>query len=148
TPAAEDVSDTRISVTLPAGLRAGVQGLQVVQPRLMGTPEAAHRGVESNLAAFVLHPTINKRLDGSPDITVAVPDVTIKLRPKVGKTQRVTLMLNELNLPADRAARAYSFDSAPHNKQADPDETDTLVFPIEGVKAGDYLARVQVDGAD
>jgi hypothetical protein len=152
------VSDTQIILKLPAGLRAGVQGLQVVQPMLMGTPLAQHRGVESNLAAFVLHPTMNRKLDGSPDITVPLPairadgtrsaDVTVKLSPPVAKTQRVSLLMNELNPPSNRAARAYSFDSAAHNKPADPAETDTLTFPISGVVQGDYLARVQVDGAD
>ena len=143
----QTANDTEISLTLPDGLRAGVQGLQVIQPRLMGTPPVEHIGVASNLAAFVLHPTINKKL-GSPDITVALPDVTVKLSPKVGKTQRVTMLLNEFNPPADRVARAYSFDSAPHNRPTDPPETDTLTFPIAGVTGDDYLVRVQVDGAD
>jgi hypothetical protein len=147
TPAPEDVSDTRISLPLPAGLRAGVQGVQVVQPQLMGTPPAQHRGVESNLAAFVLHPTISRKLDASPDITVSPTKVTIKLSPKVGKTQRAGLLLNELNPPGNRAARAYSFDASPRNQPADPAETDTLTFPIRGVVPGDYLARVRVDGA-
>jgi len=147
TPAVEDVSDTRISFALPSGLRAGVQGLQVVHLKLMGTPPTEHRGVESNLAAFVLHPTINKLPGDSPDITLALPDVTIKLSPPVGKTQRASLLLNELNPPSTRAARAYSFDAVPRNQPADPEETDTLTFPTGGVAAGDYLVRVQVDGA-
>ena len=158
TPAAQDLTDTRISVKLPAGVRAGVHGLQVVQPALLGTPPVAHRGVESNLAAFVLHPTINKKLDGTPDVSVSVVTVaadgtrsanlTLKLDPKAGKTQRATLLMNELNPPSNRAPHAYSFDAAPHNKPADPVETDTLVFPFSGVAAGDYLLRVQIDGAD
>nr|MDQ5837906.1 DUF4255 domain-containing protein [Acidobacteriota bacterium] len=157
TPAAGDVGDARLSLPLPAGLRAGVQGLQVVQPALMGTPPVPHSGVESNLAAFVLHPTINRRLDGSPDITVSTPvvagdgtrsaDLTVKVSPPVGKTQRAALLLNELNPPAGRAARAFSFDAAPRNHPADPAETDTLLFHVSGVAQGDYLVRVQVDGA-
>lgn len=152
------VSDTEIALTLPAGLRAGVQGLQVIQPALMGTPAALHRGTESNLAAFVLYPTINRKPVNIPDITISPPtvagdgtrsaDVTVKLSPQVGKPQHATIFMNEFNPPGNRPARAYSFDSAPHNKPADPDETDTLVFPIHGVRAGDYLVRVQIDGAD
>lgn len=142
------VSDSEITLTLPPGLRAGVHGLQVVQPRLMGTPSVAHAGVASNLAPFVLHPTINKKAGGAPDISVAASNVTVKLSPKVSKPQRASLLLNEFNPPSNRAARSYSLDSAPHNQPADPDETDTLVFPISGVTAGDYLVRVQVDGAD
>jgi hypothetical protein len=147
-PALDQISDTRIRVTLPVGLRAGVQGLQAVQPRLIGTPPVAHRGVESNLAAFVLHPTINKKGDGTPDITVSATAVTVKLGPKVAKAQRASLAMNEINPPSTRAARSFSFNAAPHNKPADPAETDTLVFPITGVPAGDYLVRVQIDGAD
>ncbi|MBC8028996.1 MAG: DUF4255 domain-containing protein [Pyrinomonadaceae bacterium] len=158
TPAAQDLTDTRISVQLPAGVRAGVHGLQVVQPALMGTPPIAHRGVESNLVAFVLHPAISKKLDDSPDVSVSgvtvatdgtkSGDLTLKLDPKAGKEQRATLLMNELNPPSNRAPRAYSFDAAPHSAPADPAETDTLVFPFSGVAPGDYLIRVQIDGAD
>jgi hypothetical protein len=146
TPAVEDVSDTQISLSLSlpqlSALRAGAQGAQVVQPMLMGTPPAQHRGVESNLAAFVLHPVII-----SIDTPVVLPNVVVTLSPDVGKTQRASLLLNELNAPINRPAREYSFDAAPHNRPADPPETDTLTFPISGVVAGDYLVRVQVDGA-
>lgn len=148
TAGVQTLTDSAIHLTLPAGLLAGVQGLQVIQPRLMGTPPVAHAGVASNLAAFVLHPTINKRPDTSPDITVALPNVTVKVSPPVSQTQPVRLLLNEFNPPADRGARAYSFDAAPHNGPADPDMTDTLVFSVAGVQPGDYLARVQVDGAE
>lgn len=161
TPAIANVSDTEIRMPLPANLRAGVQGLQVVQLRSMGTPLVPHRGVESNLAAFVLHPTIAKKADKSPEITVTAvntdPDgmrsanVTIKLRPTVAKKQRAILLLSEIIPPlppSDPAPRSYSFESSPHNKPADPPVTDTLVFPISRVKPADYLVRVQVDGAD
>ncbi|HEV3468486.1 MAG TPA: DUF4255 domain-containing protein [Pyrinomonadaceae bacterium] len=157
-PAAPNVSDTRIRLPLPSGLRAGVQGVQVVHPALMGTPPAEHRGVESNLAAFVLHPTIKRRPDESPDITVPPPavapdgtrsaDVTVGVSPAVGKSQRASLLMNELDPPAGRAARAYSFDAVPRNQPADPAETETLVFRVRGVAQGDYLVRLQVDGAE
>jgi hypothetical protein len=152
------VTDGEIDLTLPSGLRAGVQGLQVVQPALMGSPPAPHTGVRSNLAPFVLHPTIKQKMGNVPDITVPAPsiasdgtrstDITIKIDPPIAKPQRAVMFMNEANPPNTRAARAYSFDSAPHNKPADPDETDTLVFPIAGVRAGDYLVRIQVDGAE
>jgi Pvc16 N-terminal domain len=136
----QKLGDSEITATLPAGLPAGVQGLQVVQPRMMGTPPAAHRGVESNLAPFVLHPRI---ISATPTAS----DVTVKLAPNVGKRQRATLLLNELNAPSTRAARAFNFP-APPRKATDPSDTDTLKFPIAGVPSGDYLARVEIDGAD
>jgi uncharacterized protein DUF4255 len=161
TPAIAEVSDTEISLLLPADLRAGVQGLQVVQLMNMGTPPVPHRGVESNVAAFVLHPSINKKPDDTPEITVSgiVTDadgkrsanVTVKVSPTVAKKQRAVLLMSEIIPPlppSDKAPRAYSFDSEPHNKPPDPEVTDTLVFPISRVKPADYFVRVQVDGAD
>jgi hypothetical protein len=51
-------SDTRLVVTLPAGLLAGVNTVQVVRELDLGTPDEPHRGSESNVAAFVLAPRI------------------------------------------------------------------------------------------
>lgn len=150
TPASEDVSNTQISLLLslppfPAGsLRAGVQGVQVVHPMMMGKPPRPHRGVESNVAAFVLRPTVTDV--EAPDAT----EVTVTFKPEVGKTQRVILLLNELNPPADRAPRAYSFKAPRDNgiEDEDVDETASITFSITGVEPGEYLVRVQVDGAE
>ncbi len=43
-------------VPIPAALRAGVQGVQVIHRTLLGQPPTPHRGFESNAAAFVLRP--------------------------------------------------------------------------------------------
>ena len=59
----QNVSDTEITATLPAGLPAGVQGLQVVQPRLMGTPPHAGAGPVNHPSAYPLF--IAHRSDGS-----------------------------------------------------------------------------------
>lgn len=156
-PLPANLSDTEIRLVLPAGLRAGVQGLQVVQPRLMGTPPVPHRGVESNLAPFVLHPQIQRLADNTPDITlndvVATGDVraagvVVKLDPPVAAPQRAALLMNELNPPDTRPARAYRFDALPRHDPPDPPESDSLTFPIAGVLPGDYLVRVQIDGAE
>lgn len=146
------VSESEISFPLPTTLRAGVQGVQVVHQLPLGTPPTPHRGVESNIAAFVLQPTIKKN-GNVYDITVQSPTVTngllnanlvVKLNPRVAKQQRVVLLLNRLNTPPDQVARAYSF-VAPARADA---ETDTITFPIREVQPGDYLLRVQVDGAE
>jgi len=133
TPAPQDIGDERIRVTLPSDLRASVQGLQVAQKLMLGTPPQLHRGVESNVAAFVLHPVITPVGASSADVTVTVV-------PKVQAGQRVILLLNELT---GNASAAYTF--APSPPVAD---TDTLKIPISGVKAGDYLVRLQIDGAE
>jgi hypothetical protein len=141
------VSDTEISLPLtelplpdallPAGtLRAGVQGVQVVHPMLLGDPPAPRRGVESNVAAFVLRPRI------VAPVTASNPQasVTVTLEPDVGQRQRVVLLLNEFE---SDSPSAYSF---PAPSRAG--DTDSIVFPISGVKAADYLVRVQIDGAE
>jgi Pvc16 N-terminal domain len=148
------VTDTRLVVRLPAGLRAGVQGLQVVQPQLMGTPPVPHRGVESNACAFVLRPrvtdvTVSDVVDSTVGgVTVRAADVGLELDPPVGRSQRVVLLLNELHpAPAGPPPRAYSFPAAPR-PPTDPPEAASLVVKVAGVVPGDYLVRVQVDGAE
>lgn len=42
----------------PEALEAGPQGIQVIHTTMMGTPPVPHGGIESNVAAFVLCPTI------------------------------------------------------------------------------------------
>ena len=114
TPTADQIQDREIRVQLPASLRAGVHAVQVVQQQLMGTPPTPHRGVESNVTAFVLHPTAtataahvsSRTVDG---VNVSTSDITVAFTPSVGNLQRVFLLLSEFNAPADRTPRAYSF---------------------------------------
>ncbi len=146
-----DVSDTHISLPLSTfheSLQAGVLGLQVVH---LVSKETPHLRFESNVAPFVLRPTIKKDNDNY-EITVTnvqadegdakKAEVTVKLSPMVRLRQRVVLLLNELN-PSASPAKAYSF-----NAQARTEDSDTIVFQIGKVAPGDYLARVQVDGAE
>lgn len=151
---ANQIEDTRVVVPLPPELRAGVQGVQVVHRALMGSPPEPHAGAESNLAAFVLRPRVTSQ---AADITGASGDLnegTIELtvEPAVGAGQRVRLLLNELDAPAGRAPRAYSFDAPPafllSPPLSPPDLTNDLSVPVSGVVSGEYLLRVQVDGAE
>ena len=151
------VTDTRISFPLATltALRAGVQGVQVIHQIPMGDPEVPHRGFESNVAAFVLHPSITP---GVSQITSHVANgttlfsatVTVGFTPDVGKTQRVTLLLNEFDAPDTRPSHDYSFPAPKDNGITNPTQTDTaaIAFLISGVLAGDYVVRVQVDGAE
>ena len=146
-PASTTFSDEEIRAPLPSGLAAGVQGLQVVQPVAMGTPPVAHRGVESDVAAFVLHPRIpnvvNKiavaGLTTNADGTRSA-DVTVKLEPVVRAGQHALLLLNEAT-----ATNPASFSVAADVPAADVAQ---IVFHVKRVKPGTYLVRVQVDGAE
>ena len=159
------VSETRITLDLAelidvitqrsVELRAGAQGVQVLQRVRMGTPPEPHRGFESNVAPFVLRPRITEEgwdeINWEADETVDEKEtkkasVRARLSPKVGQRQRVVLLLNEFQ-PApspERSARAYGF-SAKARVDAD---TDTVVeFEVRKVEPGEYLVSVQVDGA-
>jgi hypothetical protein len=151
------VANSKISFPLTSltALRAGVQAVQVIHRVPMGEPEVAHRGFESNAAAFVLHPTVTVAIGGVTSQTVAGSQifsatVTVNFVPNVGRTQRVILVLNEFNPPASRPARAYSFTAPANNGITTPNQADTssIDFPISSVLGGDYLVRLQVDGAD
>lgn len=158
-----DVTDAQIIVPIPAGVRAGLQGVQVIHPRFMGDPPVAHRGVESNLAAFVLRPRIDAITPSNVQGVGLNPrsaDVTVTMTPLVGHTQRVLLLLNQFNPMAsppasplqDEKSESYSFvapSRIPLSPPSTPvDVTNIITFAVKGVKAGTYLARVQVDGAD
>ena len=146
------VTDGLIEATLPAPLRAGPQGLQVVQQKKMGTPEQDHRGVESDVFPFVVTPQITKS-GGTDDISVGAvttqtingqtvhsADVTVKVDPVIGTEQRVLLLLNE-DTTVDPSS--YSFSAEPLAA-----DSDTVVFPARRVLPSTYLVRVQVDGAE
>jgi hypothetical protein len=159
TAAVTDLGAAQIKLTLPAplpaGMRAGIQTLQVVQQRAMGTPPLPHAGFESNVEAFVLRPIIVA--NAPTDIVKAVVDgvnvrsgkIKIDFNPNVGKTQRVTLMLNQFDPPLTPPARAYSFKSPAGNGIPDPNtEAASVTIAFTNVVPGDYLVRVQVDGAE
>ncbi len=141
TPAA--VTDTQITLPLPAGVHAGVRGVQVLQKVQMGTPLTAHRGFESNVAPFVLRPTITGSsavIDPHPPPSTKVTDVTLKLIPNIGVGQRAVLLLNDLSVSPPTAYTSPSTLSAADANQ--------VTIKINNVPTGSYLARVQIDGAE
>jgi hypothetical protein len=142
-----------ITVTLPT-LPAGLNTLRVVRQVDLGTsPKTPF--VESNVASFILQPVI-RRAPAAPfdyQISVGSPDnnftpprvpVTVQLDPAVTATQRISLLLNELNAPAGQVPSSFMFDAA----AADITPPNQVLVFTQGVPAGDYLARIRVDGAD
>ncbi len=156
TPASSDITPSRVKFQLPAALLAGVQGVQVVQYRLMGTPETPHIGVASNVAAFVLRPRITSvtaftQPGSGPNLLSGT--INLQVTPPVGREQRVLMLLNELNPPAGRAPFDYSFEApSPYQlivpPQTPPPTDGDFGVPIRDVQTGTYLVRVQVDGAE
>ncbi|MGI0485211.1 DUF4255 domain-containing protein [Pantanalinema rosaneae CENA516] len=145
--AAADVTDNRIIFPLTAVpahvLQAGVQSLQVVHPLRPHNPASPYRGVESNLAAFVLRPTIlnvsvaNLQSHGHGSYSA---EVTVQFNLTVGMNQLVVLILNEWSVDSPK-----NFLFKAGMRSADSAE---VVMTIDDITAGDYLVRVQIDGAE
>jgi hypothetical protein len=80
----------------------------------------------------------------------------VSVNPPVGNEQRVVLLLNQLvpvlSPPVETKTDKYSFvlpARTPVSPPAGPPgSSQTIVVPIQGVKAGTYLVRLQVDGAE
>lgn len=137
----QEVKETQISLLLPPDLYASVQGIQVVHLTIGNAGQMDHL-VESNVAAFVLHPTITAfvaQVENSSD-NLRTAEITVKFQPKVGKAQRVVLLLNEAS---GDSPVAYSFLVAPRTE-----DTDVITIPVKNVKPATYIVRVQVDGAE
>jgi hypothetical protein len=148
-PTADNLDEKQIKIVFPPSppdvLHAGIQSVQVVHEIDLGRPPKPHRGVESNVAAFILHPTLPLPFPPS-----AAGTLTLTFDPTVGKSQRVTLLLGERNPPPGTTGRSFSIASPLDNgiTVAGQKETGTIAFSLQGVAAGVYLVRVQVDGAE
>ncbi len=134
TPADDKTTATRIVVLLPADLQPGLHSVQVAHrvafdPAL---PNDTRRGVESNVAPFILSPQITT----APPIS-APPNSTLSLgiSPPVGRAQRAALLVG-----------SNTISILPRPVGAPP--ASTLHFPIPDLAPGDYLLRVQIDGAE
>lgn len=143
---AQEVNDTKIIFPLtsvpPGVLRAGVQRLQVVHPGPRSHVTGPYRGIESNLASFVLRPGISSLRVSNVQIWsdgTRSADVTVEFNLIVGQRQLVVLILNEWSV---NNSAAYMF------KASAREEVTELTIPVDKVKAGEYLVRVQVDGAE
>jgi hypothetical protein len=142
-PLEKDVRDTKILLAMPAGIQAGLHAVQVAHEVNLGLPATPHRGVESNVVPFLLHPK------------VAVPasaagEVVIQFDPKVGKSQSVKLRLSEHPAPSNRPAKCFVLDPPQDNGITQEGETETgaITFGLDKVDKATYLARIQVDGAE
>lgn len=134
----QELSPTSIRVPLsafPAGtLLAGMRPLRVVHLREMGTPPFPRVVDESNALPLVIAPTV-EAVSHDP----AGPAVVATLAPKVAREQGVTLLLNGIG----GAHPSFAFAARPRAGDA-----TAVVFDTPGLPAGEYLARVRVDGAE
>jgi hypothetical protein len=146
-------------------LQAGVQSLQVLHSPpnrpapndRKGEPDFA---IESNAIAFILCPSI---IEGSAQVVNHPPaggwlggvfqsnnrdprkgDIILKVDNNVTPSQRALITMNQL-LTSETKDNLISFIFRAQDRQTD---TCQLTFPFERLQPGEYLIRVQIDGAD
>ena len=136
-PADDRIAAGRIIVGLPATLRPGLHSVQVVHRVDFGSglPSEPHRGVESNVAAFILTPQVTTP---TPISAARNSTLTLSISPAVGRGQRAALLTENRTLPI------------PARNPAGPAETTTLDFSIPGdfPTGTQRFLRVQIDGAE
>ena len=134
-PVDDKVSASRIIVPLPADLQPGLHSVQVMHPVAFDPtlPNDTRRGVESNVAAFVLLPQI----DSPPPSVARNSTLTLGITPPVGRAQHAALLVGggTISIPARLPAGQ---------------PTTSLDFPIPAdfPTGQDLLLRVQIDGAE
>lgn len=159
---AEEVEKNQIVFPLSSfpqdRLKAGIQQLQVIH-RFSFYPELSSdrngrenqirdsiekfRNVESNIMPLVLRPTlVNILIDEVFGSGMQLRNGTILVESnlEIKPTQKVILALNE---SAQDNPQAYLFEAASFD-----DNTNIVSVPFKRVKAGEYLIRLQVDGAE
>lgn len=132
TPAS--INDKKITVALPAALQPGVRTAQVIHDFDFGTSTEPHRGFESNVAPFILQPTITT----APPFTAARGStLTLGFAPPIGREQSVALLVGDEAI------------SLPTRPMTDPPTANSFGFAIPSTfTTGTFLVRVRVDGAE
>jgi len=149
TPQEVNAQEVRLNLaTLPPEerllLHYGVQSLQIVYPLVpKRTTQEPQRIVGSNILPFVLRPlvveaSVTSAVDHGDGFYAAAVEVRtdLALLPK----QRIFLLLNEL---LSNNPEAYVFGVRPFEANS-----STVVFPVQDVKQGQYLVRLEIDGAE
>lgn len=143
------IQDNQMSLTLPPGLAAGIHSLQVLH-LVMGNPHTPADRVASNIMAFVLHSTITATVDcvQKSDDNLYTAAITIKFNPPVRSGQQVVVLLNEVSSKLHDAASSKQGAAYTLPMNVCAADTDSITIPVTNIKSGNYLVRVQVNGAE
>jgi hypothetical protein len=146
----ESLTDSEAIAAIPAPLEAGIHGVQVVHRTGFGSPPVPHLGVSSNVAPFVLRPRIVSTLvtNVSGSGTVRSADISVTIVPPAGSGQSLVLLLNQVGTGISYSFQASPFAITSPPILSPPFSTDQITFSATGVAPGNYLTRVQVDGAE
>ena len=150
-PATTDISNTEIKIEVPSTLKIGVVGVQVVHYMEISDPPEDRKSSSSNLEAFVLSPSISgfalQDVSSSGGM-IDSANFSVNILPGVHKGQIISLHLNELNPSPGESPKSYSFKLPDSFLANEANAVNTVTFPIKDIKAGIYLLRVKVDGAE
>jgi hypothetical protein len=138
---------SRAHTSLGQGLRAGPVAVRVLHQIRMGLPPAAgqppplHRGFESNVAVFVLAPTITATTVVPAPNTTRPRTLRVEVDIPIGRLQSVALVFGD-------AVVEETVRPAP--PATIPDSSREAVFPIPASRfpAGTYDTQIRVDGAE
>jgi len=128
------VDDDEVQVTLPSGLRAGPNVVQVMHGRTLNVIDQGRNAFESAPVAFVVAP----RITSLPATVARGATLTLQIDPQVTRTQRVVLLLGTTAI----------------ERQPDPPAqtapTASVAFKIPNAlpTSTGYLVRVEVDGVE
>lgn len=150
----------QLELDVPSGLRPGVVTLQVRHdwPKPAGKlPPPANGtipGERSNLLPLAIRPvlrtndpfTIGNRQEDADQVVSF--DVTAHFAVSVGSLQRVELLLNATAAGPDGRYASFAFTASPPAPGVPDTNVANRQITIQGVRAGAYLARVVVDGAE
>jgi hypothetical protein len=132
----DTVQDAVVRATIPSALFAGIRGVQVSRQVRFGSAGDPHRGLQSNLASFMLLPTIV----ASPATTQVGTTLTLTINPAVGRRQSAAVLIGN---------QSVTIDPRP---ASGPTTSATLAFPIPAgftaVPAPGAVLRVRIDGAE
>jgi hypothetical protein len=136
-PANSNINNRQITLALPTTLQPGVRTAQVIHDFDFGTPKEPHRGFESNVAPFILQPTIKT----APSSVARGAAFTIEFALPIGREQSVALLLNN-------DANNYMI-SLPTRAPTDPLTATSFDFEMPATfSTGKFLLRARVDGAE
>jgi hypothetical protein len=134
--AAADVTDSRVQVSLPADLSAGLHLARVQQDREIGGPDPVRVStVESNAVPFMLVPQLDPDAAHPLDpVAVARGDAAeLLVRPVIRAGQRIRVLVGD-----------FGIDVPPLESDGD----GTLAFAVpDTAPLGTFPLRVEVDGA-
>ncbi len=137
----EGATGAEVRVVLSGDVPAGVQSAQVVHRTPAGPADSppARTLASSNAVPVVVRPTV------SVDAVTAT-EVTLGVDPPIQPRQRITVLLRRLSAPVDGEPNDVTLTLSPV-AAGDP-AVPAITVSREGVPAGDWLVRLQVDGVE